>query len=249
MKKINENIFNPALMFGIGLFPLLIVGTSLAAGLIFGALIMGVLIVSNLLYYAFKPIILENVRIPIYAMIVFASVYFLDSLISELMVKSYDNIHELITVLFAASIVFYALEKNKDEEKLKNGFMNSVLLGIGYFMSLIVVGLLREFLGKGTILEKTVIDGFNGLPFFSGVVGGLLVILVYALIYNTISYFIKKRVKMTKSLAERYELYLSLNTSSELIEGEEPEMQEPQKLVEPQEDEEKLAETNGEEGE
>ena len=61
MKKISEKVFNPALMLGIGLFPLLIIADSLKSALLFGVLILLALLVSSLIYYAFKPIILENV--------------------------------------------------------------------------------------------------------------------------------------------------------------------------------------------
>lgn len=209
MKQVKENVFNPALMFGIGLFPLVVLATSFKAALIFGLLVFGTIIISTLLYYAFKPIILENVRIPIYALIVFSSVYFLDSLLSELFVKGYKEVHPLISFLFATSIVIYALERNKEEESFGKGIKFSSLLSLEYFVSLVIVGITREFLAFGTIWNKTIISGFNGLSFFAGLVGGMLVVVVYAFIYNSISYVIRKRRNIQKSLALRYEMYLN----------------------------------------
>lgn len=215
MKKIEDGVFNPALMFGIGLLPLLVVTTSLKTSLIFGALILGILILSTFLYYAFKPIILENVRIPIYAMIIFASVYFLDSLLSELLVQSYPSFHALIAIIFACSLVFYALERNKTEEKLKVGLKTSLLLGIGYLMALVILSLARELLAFNTIWGKEIFAGFSGLSFFGTSVGAMLLIVVYAFIYNSISYRVKKRRKVLVSLQNRYELYLKANAKTE----------------------------------
>lgn len=225
MKKVNESIFNPALMFGIGLFPLLVLATSFKSAIIFGSLVLGTIIISTLLYYAFKPIILENVRIPIYALIVFSSIYFLDSAISELFVNSYTVVHSLISFVFATSIVIYALERNKEEEKLGVGLKQSVYLGLEYIVSLSIVGVVREFLGSGTIWGKTIIAGFNGLEFFLGVAGGILIIVIYALIYNSISYFIKKRKEIQSSLALRYEMFLDAYTAKNNIEQETKEEQ------------------------
>ena len=218
MKKINDNVFNPALMFGIGLFPLLIICTNLKYAVIFGVLILLALIVSNLLYYAFKPIILESVRIPIYAMIIFGSIYFIDSMISELLPNDYGKIHSMIVYLFVTVIIIYMFESNKKEESFKVGFKNSLFLGIDYLVSLALVGVIREMLAFGKVWGQEIVIGYDGLEFFTTILGGLLVVTIYAIVYNVVAYYIRKHQKIKEVLATRYELYLNQNVKYEPVE-------------------------------
>lgn len=220
MKKINENVFNPALMFGIGLFPLLIVADNLKSAMLFGLLILCTIAICCFIYYAFKPIILENVRIPIYALIIFAGVYFLDSVVSELFIESYSSVHALVSYLFVAVIVMFMFESSKKEENFKVGFKNAILLGIEYLISLIIVGSVRELLSFGTLWGKEIVVDYVGFPFFGGIVGGLLVITIYALVYNVLSYVIKRHFKVQETLVTRYQKYLEENVKFEPQERE-----------------------------
>lgn len=219
MKKINENVFNPALMFGIGLFPLLIVADNLKSAVLFGLLILCALVICCLIYYAFKPIIVHSVRIPIYTLIIFSAVYFLDSVVSELFISKYNSVHALVSYLFVAVIIMFMFEHSKNEEKVKVGLKNSIILGTEYLISLAIVGAIREVLAYGKVWGVEIVTNYDGLPFFQTVVGGLLVIVVYALIYNVLSYVIRKHQKVQESLAYRYQLYLEENVKLEKVEN------------------------------
>lgn len=211
MKKISEKVFNPALMLGIGLFPLLIIADSLKSALLFGVLIFLALFVSSLIYYAFKPIILENVRIPIYALITFSAVYFLDSVVSELFIKQYNSVHALVAYIFVAVILMYMFEINKETERFGKGLKTSIILGVEYLISLVIVGSVRELLSNGSLWGKAIVVDYSGLEFFSTIAGGLLVVIVYAFVYNVISGFIRSRRTTMKNLVDRYEKYLKEN--------------------------------------
>ena len=212
MKKLNEYIFNPALFWGIGIFPLLVICTSLKSALIFGVLLFLTLQLCNLLISAFKPIISNNVRIACYALTIFSVVYFLDSALYELLPNLYSTIHVFVAYLFSAVIVMFMFESTGTKESLKDSFRISFRVGVEYVISMVVVGTIRELLANGEIYEKTIISNFNGFEFFETILGGLLIVCIYALIYNAIAYYLRKRRMIFLGLVDRYTLFLEQNT-------------------------------------
>lgn len=213
MKKSKEAMFNPALMFGIGLFPLVVVSTTLKMALVYGVLLFLVLALSYLIVGSFKVIIPHRVRLICYALSILSCVYLLDSALYELFPKDYQTLHGLVVYLLASSIIIYLLEVGSKAESFGYGFKKVSYLGLEYVITMIVVGIIREFLGFGTIWGMTVVDNFKGFEFFIGLAGGITIVLVLALIYNSVAYIVKKRVKTYNILVKRYSAVIDKNVT------------------------------------
>lgn len=211
-----EITLNPSLMLGVGLFPLIVVCTDLKSAIIFGAILFCVMILSQMLVGAFKQIIPKRVRFVCYALVILCSIYFVDSLVSELATKAYGNVHNLIVYVFASSIVLYCLENNRYVENFGEGLKNTSIVGVYYFLTLLVVGLIREILGSGSIWGSHIFGDFGGISFILTSAGGLLVVVVLALIYNTIACFVKKRKKVYDILVSRYKDVLDETVKPEI---------------------------------
>ena len=76
---------------------------------------------------------------------------------------------------------------------------------------MLVVGLIREILGFGTLWGKPLVEGFEGLNFFTTFAGGIMIVLIIALIYNSIAGVIKKRVDVYNNLVKRYSAVIDSN--------------------------------------
>ena len=211
--------FNAPIL-SLGLFPLLMVATSLKLALIYSLLFFLTLIISQLIVGAFRLIIAHRVRYVCYALVILGVIYFLDSLVYELFPKSYNSINSLIIFLFAGSLIYYSLSKTEDSKTFGEGLSTSCSIGLEFSFVMFVVGLARELLSQGTIWNRVVIDGFMGYNFFAGLAGGLLVVIIFALIYNLIKVAIKKRRALTFSLTKRYSAVIENKVKSPAYEDE-----------------------------
>ena len=211
MKKTNDVLLNPALIFGVGLFPLIVASASFKSALIYGVLIFLTMTLSQLLIGAFRLIIAKRVRFICYTLAILAVVYMLDSAVCELFPKHYSSIHGMVVCLLASSVVIYGLEVASKEESSGNGIKLVLRMATSYALSVIGVGLVREILSFGTIWGKKIITGFDGLEFFATFAGALFIVLIVALIYNSIAIILRRRRKLYANLVERYGAVIEKN--------------------------------------
>lgn len=211
MNKANGFLANPALLYGIGLFPLIVACVDFKSALIYAVLLFLTTMFSQLIISAFKLVINKRVRFICYTMVILAVVYFIDSAVCELFLKSYSSIHSLVVYLFASSVIIYAIEMASKAESFGSGFKYVLQVSTSYVITMVLVGFVREFLGKGTVWGKLVFENFVGLEFFSTMAGGLMIVIVFALIFNIIAKILQNRAKIYAQLVERYTAVLNEN--------------------------------------
>ena len=146
-KIIISGIFkeNPIFVLFLGLCPTLGVTSSAMNGLSMGLAVIAVLACSNLLISAFKSVIPSQVRIPAYIMI-----------IASLVMEAYTPDLYKVLGLFIPLIVVNCIVLGRAESfASKNGvfasFLDGIGSGLGFTLSLTVLGMIREVLGNGTV--------------------------------------------------------------------------------------------------
>lgn len=204
MIKSKISVVNPALFLSVGLFPLIMINIGFKSALIYSALIFLTWFFSFLLISAFRIIINERIRFICYALVVLSVIYLLDSAVYELFSQNYDSVSGIIMSLFGSGVVFYELERTKNDEKLKQSLGTSFYIIISYVVLCIVFGFIREILANGSIMGDVISEGFKGLPFFGGIAGGLLIVVVLAFVHNIVIGILNKRKATKEYLKERY---------------------------------------------
>ncbi len=206
MKKYNEQILSPVAFYGIGLLPIMMVCTSALNALKFGAILFVAVVLCNLLYLAFKPIVNDNVRIPCYVLLVIGVEYLIDSVLSEFTIGSYSSVTNLVSYLFVATIIIYLFETSSKVKTASESLLDGIMVCGEYALCMVVIGLVREILGFGTLFGANLFG--SGIPLFAGQIGALLLICVYAVVYNILTASLKKRRKTYYSLVDRYGMFL-----------------------------------------
>ena len=155
---INEN---PVLRLVLGTCPTLAVTTMAANGIGMGLAATFVLICSNMVISALRNIIPGQVRIPCYITVIagFVSVV-------QMLVKAFVPSLDTALGVFLPLIVVNCIILGRAEMfASKNGIFDSALdglgMGIGFTLTLTVMGSIREILGSGTWMSG--LDGI--LPF------------------------------------------------------------------------------------
>ena len=190
-----EGIFtgNPVFILLLGLCPTLGVTSSAINGMSMGLAVVAVLACSNVLISAFKKLIPDQVRIPAFIMIIASLVT-----IVEMVMKAYTPDLYKVLGLFIPLIVVNCIVLGRAESfASKNGVLASLVdgvgTGLGFTLSLTVLGAIREALGNGSVFNiKFAPEGFTPALIFILAPGAFLTI---GCIRATLNYLKMKKSK------------------------------------------------------
>ncbi len=148
---------NPVLVLLLGTCPTLATTTSAINGLGMGISTMVVLICSNIVISLLKNIIPGKVRIPCFIVVIAGFVT-----VVQFLLKAYLPALDSALGLYIPLIVVNCIILGRAEMfASKNGVLDSALdglgMGIGFTLALGLMGLIREFLGSGTVFNIDVI--------------------------------------------------------------------------------------------
>ncbi|MDJ0909671.1 MAG: electron transport complex subunit E [Woeseiaceae bacterium] len=146
---------NPGLVQLLGLCPLLAVTTSFVNGLGLGIATLFVLTCSNVLVSATRRWIRQEIRIPIYVLIIASLVTCI-----ELIFKAWFPILDRSLGIFIPLIVTNCAivaraEVFASRNTIGASFADGIGMGLGFTMLLVAIGMFREFLGQGSLFSRT----------------------------------------------------------------------------------------------
>ena len=146
---------NQALVALLGLCPLLAVTNNVVNAIGLGLATTFVLVASNITISLFRKQISNEVRIPIFVLLIASFVT-----IVELLMQSYFYDLYLILGIFVPLIVTNCAILGRAEAfASKNTWgksaLDGLMMGIGFSLVLIVLGAMREVLGSGTLFDQS----------------------------------------------------------------------------------------------
>ncbi|MDR2911731.1 MAG: electron transport complex subunit E [Alistipes sp.] len=174
---------NPTFVLLLGMCPTLGTTTSAVNGAGMGAATMAVLIMSNIVISLVKSIIPSKVRIPAYIVIIAAFVT-----IVELCMKAWlPDLYATLGVFIPLIVVNCIILGRAEGFAAKNGVVDSALdgvgIGLGFTLSLTLVGAVREVLGSGSVFGWRFIEG-DGMLIFVLAPGAFLVLGYIMVMFN-----------------------------------------------------------------
>ena len=150
---------NPSFVLMLGMCPTLAVTTSASNGIGMGLSTMAVLIVSNLIISLVRKIVPDDVRLPAYIVIVASLVT-----VVELLMEAYAS-------------------KNPPFLSVMDG----VGMGLGFTIALLLIGMVRELVGAGTLFGmKVTPEAYNPVGIFVKAPGAFLVLAFLVAIMNAV---------------------------------------------------------------
>ena len=146
---------NPGLVQLLGLCPLLAVTTSFVNGLGLGVATLFVLTCSNVLVSATRRWIRQEIRIPIYVLIIASLVTCI-----ELIFKAWFPILDRSLGIFIPLIVTNCAivaraEVFASRNTIGASFADGIGMGLGFTMLLVGIGMFRELIGQGSVFART----------------------------------------------------------------------------------------------
>ena len=179
---------NPTFVLILGMCPTLATTSSAINGLSMGLATLFVLILSNIVISAIAPAVPDKVHIPVYIVVIATFVTVLPLLMQAYVPAVYATLGLFIPLIVVNCIVLGRAEAFAN----KNGIIDSALdglgVGLGFTVSLTVIGLVREILGNGSVFGFKFIDG-DGILAFIMAPGAFLVLGYLMVLFNK---FLKK---------------------------------------------------------
>lgn len=144
---------NPALIQLLGLCPLLAVTQSLTNGLGLGIATTIVLICSNATVSAIRNWIPNEIRIPIFVMIIAAFVTIVQLLMNAYTFKLYQALGIFIPLIVTNCAIIGRAEAYASKHAIGHSAFDGLMMGLGFTLVLVILGGIRELLGNGTLFD------------------------------------------------------------------------------------------------
>jgi electron transport complex protein RnfE len=177
---------NPTFVLILGMCPTLATTTSAINGMGMGAATMAVLIMSNIVISLIKNIIPDKVRIPAFIVVIASFVTVIQLLMQAYLPSLYKSLGIFIPLIVVNCIILGRAEAFAS----KNGAFDSALdglgIGLGFTLSLTLIGAVRELLGSGAIFGQSLISG-DGMLIFVLAPGGFLVLGYLMVLFNKLT--------------------------------------------------------------
>ncbi len=142
---------NPIFRILLGMCPTLAVTTMAINGVAMGLATTSVLVGSNCLISLLRKFIPQKVRIPIFIVIIASFVTITDLI----MAAFFYNLHKVLGLYIPLIVVNCIILGRAEAFASRNPFLNSLFdgagMGLGFTLSLVIIGSIREILGYGTI--------------------------------------------------------------------------------------------------
>ncbi len=145
---------NPATVQLLGLCPLLAVSGTVANALGLGIATMLVLITSNLVVSLIRDYVRNEIRIPVFVVIIAVSVTLIKILMQAYFYDLYLIIGLFVALITTNCVIIARAEAFASKNNVLNSMADGFFMGLGFTIILVVLGALREIISYGTLFQQ-----------------------------------------------------------------------------------------------
>lgn len=142
---------NPVLVLLLGLCPTLAVTTSAFNGLGMGIATTAVLLGSNVCVSLIRNVIPKKVRIPCYIVVIASFVTLVGMLMEAFVFNLHQSLGIFIPLIVVNCIILGRAEAFASRSTLGKATVDAFGMGLGFTVTLFLLGAVREVLGNGTL--------------------------------------------------------------------------------------------------
>ena len=157
---------NPIFVLLLGMCPTLGTTSSAINGMSMGLATMGVLVCSNAVISMLRKVIPDQVRIPAFIVVIASFVTVLQMVMQAYLPELYATLGFFIPLIVVNCILLGRAEAFASKNGVVDSFCDGLGVGLGFTVSLTILGAVRELLGTGKIFDMTVYsEEFGSLIF------------------------------------------------------------------------------------
>ena len=158
MKQTNLKVFtnglfkeNPTFAMLLGMCPTIAITTSLSNALGMGVCVLFVLFFSNLFISFIRKIVPNDIRIPVYIVIIATLVTIVQMLLQAFLPDLNRSLGAFVALIVVNCIILGRAEAFASKNDPVKSMFDALGMAIGFTIAISCVSLIREFLGAGTI--------------------------------------------------------------------------------------------------
>lgn len=174
---------NPTFVLILGMCPTLGTTTSAINGAGMGIATMFVLIMSNIVISLIKNLIPDKVRIPAFIVVIASFVTVIQLLMEAYVPSLYETLGVFIPLIVVNCIILGRAEAFASKHNVLDSALDGLGIGLGFTLSLTVIGAVREILGSGSVFGYKFIEG-DGMIAFVLAPGASLVLGYLMVLFN-----------------------------------------------------------------
>lgn len=151
-KQFKEGLItnNPVLVQVLGMCSTMAITTSFFNGLGMGVAVTVILTLSNVIIAAIRKIVPDKIRIAMFIVVIAGFVTCVDLLIQAFVPALSESLGVFIPLIVVNCIILGRAESFSYKNGIAASFFDGIFQGIGYTVVLMVMCIIREFLGTGT---------------------------------------------------------------------------------------------------
>ena len=156
---------NPTFVLLLGMCPTLATTTSAINGMSMGLATLFVLVLSNIAISLVAPVIPDKVRIPSYIVVITTFVTLLQFVMQAYVPDIYETLGLFIPLIVVNCIVLGRAEAFANKNGVVDSALDGIGIGLGFTLSLTLLGMVREALGSGSVFGFKFMEGDGVLAF------------------------------------------------------------------------------------
>ena len=163
-KQFKEGLItnNPVLVQVLGMCSTMAITTSMFTGIGMGVAVTVILTLSNVIISAIRKIIPDKIRIAMFIVVIAGFVTCVDLLIQAFVPALSESLGVFIPLIVVNCIILGRAEAFSYKNGVVASFWDGIFQGIGYTAVLVVMCVIREFLGAGTF-GGGILNGGDGI--------------------------------------------------------------------------------------
>ena len=167
---------NPTFALVLGMCPTLATTTSAKNGMFMGLATMFVLICSNVVISLLKNLIPDKVRIPAFIVVIATFVTMVELLMKAYLSDIYNVLGLFIPLIVVNCVVLGRAEAFAAKNNVGLSALDGIGMGLGFTLSLTVIGAVRELLGTGCVFGLNLYSETYGMLIFVLAPGAFIVL-------------------------------------------------------------------------
>ena len=163
-KQLLDGLFyqNPVTVQLLGMCSTMAITTTIFNGLGMGVSVLIILTLSNILIAALRKIIPNNIRIACFIVVIAGFVTIVDLMLQAFIPALSASLGLFIPLIVVNCIILGRAEAFSYKNTIAASTLDGIFQGLGYTIILIIMCVIREFLGAGTVMGGLLEIGENG---------------------------------------------------------------------------------------
>jgi electron transport complex, RnfABCDGE type, E subunit len=151
---------NPIFVLALSLCPALAVTTSVVNAFTMGLSVMFVITANNIVVSLIRNLVNPKVRVPVYITSIATIVTFVELVLEAYAPMLYKALGIYLSLVVVFAIILARAEVFASKNKVIPAMFDGLGMGCGFTVAMVLIGIVRELLGSGTILGVTILGSW-----------------------------------------------------------------------------------------